>query len=629
MNIIRTILTFAVLLSAGYAAAESSDASQRQRPEWLRREGIVMAGSWEPLMFRARRDGKNYDPTPEQLAGWRREHSPEMIARLKSLGVNFVMMHSYKGAGLKTEQQSMQEAVQFSRLCHEAGLRVGVYACSGAFLWEHFFREVPEAKNWLLLDASGQPVRYGGRAYRYYWDRNHPDAEAFYQELVKFAVNDVRTDMVHLDNYVQGPGYDRNSTARFRGYLRDRFTAEQLARMGVNDVNAARPPKAKSPDLLKNAWNDFCCESLAESYHRMGDYARSQRPEMLVVCNPRGVFQDIRPPIDHGRLLPSGDGYFNELFKESPENVYHRIRSYKAGRALGNMTFCYTRTPWELAESMAFNLDALGCVCWFEYGEIVAMPAAKESMSPLLEPYIRFFHRRRDLLGGAEVVADVAVLRSFPSQVFGGKQNSALTARAEELLIDDRIPFQIIFDHQLNDLKCFKTLVLAGCEAMGDKEVEAIRRFVAAGGRLCAIGPLATHDEWMRPRAKPALDDLPSNALIRIAEKDDWLSEIRRAAGGDFAMSIPAQSKDLRAELTEQPRRRMVHLVNYRTDAPARQVAVALRLPAGCRAKSAVLAGPDHPADLPLTMTQDGDVVHVAVPEVKVYEIVVVNYSTD
>ncbi len=94
-------------------------------------------------------------------------------------------------------------------------------------------------------------------------------------------------------------------------------------------------------------------------------------------------------------------------------------------------------------------------------------------------------------------------------------------------------------------------------------------------------------------------------------------------------MSIPAQSKDLRAELTEQPRRRMVHLVNYRTDAPARQVAVALRLPAGCRAKSAVLAGPDHPADLPLTMTQDGDVVHVAVPEVKVYEIVVVNYSTD
>ena len=28
-----------------------------KRPEWLRRDGIVMAGSWEPLVFRVRRDG--------------------------------------------------------------------------------------------------------------------------------------------------------------------------------------------------------------------------------------------------------------------------------------------------------------------------------------------------------------------------------------------------------------------------------------------------------------------------------------------------------------------------------------------------------------------------------------------
>ncbi len=28
-----------------------------QRPDWLQRDGIVMAGSWEPLLFRVRRDG--------------------------------------------------------------------------------------------------------------------------------------------------------------------------------------------------------------------------------------------------------------------------------------------------------------------------------------------------------------------------------------------------------------------------------------------------------------------------------------------------------------------------------------------------------------------------------------------
>ena len=49
-----------------------------------------MAGSWEPLVFRVRRDGTSYVPTPEQRAGWEREHSPAMVARLKELGVNFL-----------------------------------------------------------------------------------------------------------------------------------------------------------------------------------------------------------------------------------------------------------------------------------------------------------------------------------------------------------------------------------------------------------------------------------------------------------------------------------------------------------------------------------------------------------
>ena len=47
-----------------------------------------MAGSWEPLIFRVRRDGSDgYTPTMKQRDAYLREHSPEMIARLKELGV--------------------------------------------------------------------------------------------------------------------------------------------------------------------------------------------------------------------------------------------------------------------------------------------------------------------------------------------------------------------------------------------------------------------------------------------------------------------------------------------------------------------------------------------------------------
>ncbi len=625
------------------AHAQPLTVPQDQRPAWLRQDGIVMAGSWEPLVFRVRRDGTSYTPTPEQRAGWEREHSPEMVARLKSLGVNFVMMHCYKGAGLEAERESMADAVRFSKLCREAGLRVGVYNFSGAFLWEPFFRENPQAKDWPVLDAQGNPVTYGAAKYRYYWNRNHPDAVAFYRKLVDFSVNEIKTDLVHFDNYVVGPGYDPVSIARFRKYLRETFTPEQLLQMKIADPEAAQPPVAGSPPLLARAWQDFGCRSLAESYWQMGQYARSLRPDVLVECNPNGVRATIRPPVDHGRLLQGGEAFWVESGRVGLINgrLVSRIRHYKVGRAMDNMTFDYTLTPLEMAESMAFNLDCLGCVFWFEYGNIASMPGSTEPMSPALQRYIGFYHARRDLLRDARAVADAAVLRSFPSLAHGEPKAAGLTARVEDLLIENRRCFQIIHDHQLGDLSRYRALVLAGCAALSDQHAEQIRRFVAAGGRVCAIGPLATHDQWMLPRDKPALDDLPAAAVVRAGETDDWLAAIDRACGKrSLSVRAPTPKREgeaepatamseappgLCAELTEQNARRLMHLVNYRADGPIREVAVTVTLPPGRAVRAVNLASPDRDADITVPFAEQAEGVRFTVPEVRIYEIAAID----
>lgn len=627
------------LCFAALASAEPLTLPHEKRPEWLRRDGIVMAGSWEPLVFRVRRDGASYEPTPEQRAGWEREHSPDMVARLKALGVNFVMMHCYKGAGLEAEQESMADAVRFSQLCHDAGLRVGVYNFSGAFLWEPFFRERPQAQDWVAVDTHGKPVTYGKAGYRYYWNRNHPEAAAFYRQLVRFAVEEIKTDLVHFDNYVIGPGSDRVSIGRFRDYLRATFTPAQLAQMGLTDAEAARPPLAGAPPLLVRAWQDFCCRSLAESYWAMSQYARSLRPDVLVECNPNGVRGTIHPPVDHGRLLQGGEAFWVESGRVGWNNgrLVSRIRHYKVGRALDNITFDYTLTPLEMAESMAFNMDCLGCVFWFEYGDIVSMPGSKEPMSPALERYIRFYHTRRDLFRDARVVADAVVLRSFPSLVYGDPQQAGWTARVEDLLSEYRRCYQILHDHQLGDLSRYRALVLAGCAALSDGHMDQIRRFVAQGGRLCVVGPLATHDQWMLPRAQPAGEDLPAAAVVRVGDKDDWLAAIDRACG-ERSLSVRAASPNtdgpmaaapdrpeappgLCAELTEQSQRRLVHLVNYRADGPLRAVAVTVRIPPGRQVRAVTLASPDRDADLTVAFQEQAGAVQFTVPEVGIYEI--------
>ena len=316
-----------------------------KRPEWLQRDGIVMAGSWEPLLFRVRRDGApGYTPTAEERRAYEEEHGPGMITRLKQLGVNFVMMHCHKGAGMVAERQSMDDAVRFARLCHDADLRVGVYLDSATFLHEFLFKEKPEAKQWIVLDRDGKPIPYGRATYRYYWDRNHPEGHAYYRQITRFAVEKIQTDLLHYDNYFMGPGWDANSVERFRRYLQVTFDPDTLRRHGI-DPASARPP-AEGTGLLRRAWQEFCCRSLSESYHQMSAYARTLRPDVLVECNPGGGAADDRSaggprPAIHGRRRRCGDESGTSGFRKG--RLQSHIRTYKIARSMGNMVFALHR----------------------------------------------------------------------------------------------------------------------------------------------------------------------------------------------------------------------------------------------------------------------------------------------
>ncbi len=45
-----------------------------------------------------------------------------MIAELREMGVNFLMIHCYKGAGLRTEEDGMEDARKLAALAHKAGI---------------------------------------------------------------------------------------------------------------------------------------------------------------------------------------------------------------------------------------------------------------------------------------------------------------------------------------------------------------------------------------------------------------------------------------------------------------------------------------------------------------------------
>jgi hypothetical protein len=120
--------------------------------------------------------------------------------------------------------------------------------------------------------------------------------------------------------------------------------------------------------------------------------------------------------------------------------------------------------------------------------------------------------------------------------------------------------------------------------------------------------------------------NLPGKSVVRVEAQEDWLSAIRRACDEWPSLSVGGPD-GLCAELTEQPGRRLVHLVNYRADAPAADVKVCLRLPAERHPRSVVLASPEHASDRSLPFEEHPGEVAFGVPRVNVYEIAIVSYQ--
>ena len=559
------------------------------RPRWMDEPGIVMAGSWEAPSYRARGAGRmDFNLSPEKLAAYQREHSPQMIARLKDFGVNFLMIHGYKGAGMATEAAGMEDARRFAALAHKRRLRVGAYI-GGTMLYERLFLEEPLSRRWQAFGPDGNPIFYNaGQQFRYASVRNQPGFIDYLQGPTRYAIQIMGSDLVHFDNFGLGAAsYDAFSRAQFRAYLQARGKP------------AADPPgnTAKGADPLAQDWRDYKCQALADHYAAMSRFIRSLDSQCAVECNPGGVGNGdgAAHGIDFARLLPLGNAFWDESYgPDSPHNKEpgirsSRIRSLKVGRLYHNSVFLYTDTPLDAAESMAFNLNCLGCVAWFQWAEMISLHENRPVL-PGLKDYIHFFNRHQDLYRGSRTVADVAVLRTFADQSFGPRRYYPV----EQALIEGHAAWRSIFDEQLDALDPYHVVVVPDKEWLTPAQQQKLATFAAGGGQVI---PAAQVEE-------------PGALLATLRGK----SRIRVDAPPSVAIELCQQ---------ENPPPVLVHLVNYEPTVVIKDIPIRLRL-AGPGPKSAHSFSPEHSGSRRLVLKQEGDFCACVLSELRVYAVVVI-----
>ncbi len=133
-----------------------------------------------------------------------------------------------------------------------------------------------------------------------------------------------------------------------------------------------------------------------------------------------------------------------------------RIRTFKMPNILHNTLFVGTGgeggSTLQMAEAMAFGRQCLGDV-----GGVLAGYDLPEDQ----RRHIRFFHRNFEHYRDIENVADIASLHSFASLGFNNDRTAVSTMLFEQEMIQARVPFDIIFDDNLKDLRKYRVLVLA------------------------------------------------------------------------------------------------------------------------------------------------------------------------
>jgi hypothetical protein len=654
----------------------------KQRLRWLQREGIIHTGMWEPNYFHKMARGSGI---PEAV--WRYRHSAAHVDELYRAGINQIWTHWWKGYGLAFEHAEQERNRPLVAAAHKRGMRVIAYCTFGTIVPEVLEHEVPDCMSWAQVGEHGQPASCQ-TSFQSFRVRPCYNSQAWldYLKRVTQQALEMGMDGIHFDNigYNSEPDSCRCPTclAKFRDYLEQQFGSHSAASrargaqlFGFHDFSRVRAPwfnrwnqavlqRQVNPSVQK-AWMRFKVESIRGALQQMADHIRRVNPRALVEANAGKGFgcnveymNGLSPEVH----FPVLDLVYNEsgtLKTGAHGQLVTRTRECKLARAAGIPVMLYSRTPAEVAEMFAFNPGALS-------GGLT--PAANA-----------WYHRFKRYQLEAETLAEVAVLRQRESLAYNMIDPYAAVITAEQVLIENRIPYDTVWGRHLADLSKYRVLVLAGCECLSEREAAQVAAFVRRGGALLAVGRTAMADAWRCPYlrrgirrvtsgAEAAAAMQPQSALHRLLG-DNPQAPLRRTFGqgrvaylpnfdyaafpgggpefwmvtdahyarpkneADFLAALDWSVRDTRqlrvetsgrvlAELTRVGRETVLHLVNLDGEKRAAAVAVSLRLPRRVRAVSSLeFGGATRPAPVPFV--RRGDTVQVEIPDLRVHRMLI------
>ncbi|HVT89193.1 MAG TPA: alpha-amylase family protein [Tepidisphaeraceae bacterium] len=635
----------------------------------------------EPIEFLYRR-GDHFDDEADRYA---RMGDPENIKRMAAAGVKYGRVFFYKGFGLEYEKPDMEKSKRIADLLHQNGMKVSLYM-AGTMFTETLYRELPQAQNWEQRDQYNHWVPYGNQTYRHYACPNEPAYREYLKKILKIGVDDLHADEIAFDNVMlqsePSSCHCERCVAAFHDFLRNEYPTKEAAmrRFGLPDVDWVKLHEWNSPaqaegvaalnDPVLQEWVRFRCESLAKYAGDLHDYVKSLNPNCVVHFNIKGVYSFNRywtnavyqPLFDkHMDVISFDTGGYEARIDQNTGALVSQIRSYKMARGL--QTGCEDSMSDDVraAVHMSFNYQKpLAGFAGAPFG-----PGAYNVFTPLLE-FFREYNQR--YYTGTENVADVAVLHNWPSMAYSISATYVPVTLMEQVLIQHKVPFDLLFDEQLDRLPKYAAVILAGQECVSNAQAQTLLAYVRNGGTLVLTGNTGQYNEWReRRRVNPLLPARTEGKgrIIYIPEIIRGEARVARAAAVDVDPEpgataqrgerlnppqwvLPRNHQEIyqtivdglprglsmstdgpitmvsellnRASTTET----IAHFINFDRRAATAPFHVTLKKQYAGKVKAVTCFSPDADEPVSINFEESGDQVKFTVPATRLYSMIVV-----
>lgn len=466
-----------------------------------------------------------------------RAMSEDTAKKLADLGVNLAILPFSVGGGADIEKEERYDFERTTSYMHKHGIVSLPY-----FQWQNILQEaskLPDMKWAVRLDGSRQGFAY--------WRRTACQSSKGFLDYMRGLTTDAMNrgaDGIWIDNTYLHPCRCKLCETNFSKYLTEN-RKDLLDLLYLKDFDSVEIPPAIHPRILDpvmQAYIEFNCHRCESTLQEVKDHLEGITPNALFASNPalhRGA-NHYEKGVDLYRQGKLHDILYleNKLCPVVKDNFisgnFHGFISFSeldcatvAGSWKAEVDFDSTvessssgmpETKDEV-ESPVFegptynNFAGMFWTVRSRYHGICEKP----------EDLMDMYFEKEDIYGwmkdsvsaiskteqpkAAKNIANIAIYHSKPSLSFSHPTAFPSLCCAEEMLLRNLLPYNILYSEEAERIKEYELVVIPKASFMSDNEAKIITDYVKDGGNILVIGDSSLFDEYGFIREDFALKD--------------------------------------------------------------------------------------------------------------------------